>query len=137
VFETYMVVEAGFMNVHSGTQVSGFQVRSRIANWRGMPLSLIEDMSVTVDGERFGRELLKVFVAGREYRLDDMKDKVDARWQFDEVVTITVDKPGGLAAGLHDVAIAQKFRTGLAAMGPGLSIEQPPSVGKRRMTLVA
>jgi Domain of unknown function (DUF6379) len=136
-FEAYLVCEAGFKNVRDNGRIVGFQVKSRISNWRGMPLSLIEDLGVTVDGEKFPRNSLRVNLGGHDYSLDDMKDKVDARWQFDEIATITVQKPGGLAPGLHDVEVTQQFRTGLAALSPSLASHPVPTVGKRRMTLTA
>jgi len=136
-FEAYMVCEAGFKNLREKGQIVGFQVLSRISNWRGMPLSLIEDVGVVVDGERFSRNRIRVSLGGHSYSLDEMKDRVDARWQFDEIAVIAVAKPGGLAAGLHDVEVIQQFRTGLAALSPALAVRPVPIVGKRRMTLTA
>ena len=136
-FEAYLVCEAGFKNLRKNGRIVGFQVKSRISNWRGMPLSLIEDVGISVDGEKFPRDSVRVALRGREYSLSDMKDRVDERWQFDEIATITVLKPGGLSPGLHDVEIMQQFRTGLAALSPALAAHPVPTVGKRRMTLTA
>ena len=61
-FEPYVICEQGFRNVSENGQVTGFQLRLRIANWRGLPLSLIEDVRVRVDGESFPRDAIQVAV---------------------------------------------------------------------------
>jgi hypothetical protein len=139
-FERYLVCEQGFKNVSEKGQVTGFQIKLRIANWRGMPLSLIEDVKVTVDGETYPRDAITLNVGGQSFKLDDMVTRSDVRWQFDELATVTVHKPGGLAQGMHEVAVVERIRTGLAA----LPTSQVPSsvaaaigtnVATRKMTL--
>ncbi len=66
-FEAYLVCEAGFKNLRENGRIVGFQVKSRISNWRGMPLSLIEDVGISVDGEKFPRDSVRVALRGREY----------------------------------------------------------------------
>ena len=135
-FDRYLVCEEDFRNVTSGGKVTGFQVKSLLSNWRGMPLSLIEDVGVKIDGESFPRDQIRVTVGGHTYALDEMRSLANVRWQFAERATITVIKPGGLAPGIHDVEISQRIRTGLAALPAGQAVVQPSSVGKRKMTLV-
>ena len=79
-FEKYIVVEEGFQNVRENGQITGFQVRARIAEWRGMPLSMIEDVSVRVDGEEFPRENTSLSVGGHTYPVTTMKNEAEARW---------------------------------------------------------
>jgi hypothetical protein len=141
-FERYVICEEGFKNVSEKGQVTGFQLRLRIANWRGLPLSLIEDVRVNVDGVSFPRDSVRVAVGGHIFTLDEMIPRSDVRWQFDELATVTILKPGGLARGMHEVAVVEQIRTGLAA----LPTSQLPSsvasligtnVAKKRITLVA
>jgi hypothetical protein len=141
-FERYVICEEGFKNVSEKGQVTGFQLRLRIANWRGLPLSLIEDVRVNVDGVSFPRDTVRVTVGGHTFTLDEMIPRSDVRWQFDELATVTILKPGGLTQGIHEVAVVEQIRTGLAA----LPTSQLPSsvasmigtnVAKKKMTLVA
>ena len=136
-FETYLVCEEGFKNVVDKGAVTGFQVKARIANWRGMPLSLINDVSISVDGTMFPRDQIRVSVGGGTFTLDEMTQRADVRWQFDELATITVLHPGGLAPGLHDVTVSETIRTGLNVLPGNLAVQPNASVGKRKMTLVA
>ncbi len=141
-FERYVISEEGFKNVSEKGQVTGFQLRLRIANWRGLPLSLIEDVRVNVDGVNYPRDSVRVTVGGHTFTLDEMIPRSDVRWQFDELATVTILKPGGLAQGMHEVAVVEQIRTGLAA----LPTSELPStvasmigtnVAKKKMTLVA
>jgi len=141
-FERYVICEQGFKNVSEKGQITGFQLLLRIANWRGLPLSLIEDVRVRVDGESFPRDAVRVAVGGHSFTLDEMVTRSDVRWQFDELAVITIRRAGGLTLGMHEVAVVEQIRTGLAA----LPTSQLPSsmasgiannVATRKMTLTA
>jgi Domain of unknown function (DUF6379) len=142
-FEQYVICEQGFRNVSEKGQVTGFQLRLRIANWRGLPLSLIEDVRVNVDGVAFPRDAIKVSVGGGSFTLDEMIPRSDVRWQFDEIATVTIRKPGGLAPGMHDIAVVEQIRTGLAALPTSerptgmVALAGSPNVATKKMTLVA
>jgi len=136
-FEPYLVCEEGFRNVVENGQIAGFQLKARIANWRGMPLSLINDVSVSVDGTTFPPDQIRLSVGGHTFTMDEMTQRADVRWQFDELATITVLHPGGLAPGLHDVSVSETIRTGLNVLPGNLAVQPNASVGKRKMTLVA
>jgi hypothetical protein len=141
-FEQYVSCEQGFNNVSEKGQVTGFQLRLRIANWRGLPLSLIEDVRVSVDGVAFPRSAIQVAVGGHSFTLDEMIPRSDVRWQFDEIATVTIRKPGGLAPGMHEVAVVEQIRTGLAALPTSLIpsstiASMGANVATKKMTLVA
>jgi Domain of unknown function (DUF6379) len=140
-FERYLICEQGFKNVSENGQVIGFQVGLRIANWRGLPLSLIEDVHVRVDGESFPRDAIRVAVGGQSFSLDEMTTRSDVRWQFDEIATVTVRKPGGLTQGIHEIAVVERIRTGLAALPTSqlpssMATQIGNNVATKKMTLV-
>jgi hypothetical protein len=140
-FERYLICEQGFKNVSENVQASGFQLGLRIANWRGLPLSLIEDVRVSVDGASFPRNAIRIGVAGQNFTLDEMATRSDVRWQFDEIATVTVRKPGGLTPGIHEIAVVEQIRTGLAALPTSqLSSSTAALIGNnvatKKMTLV-
>jgi hypothetical protein len=109
-FEKYMVCESGFRNVTEQGKVTGFQLQARIAYYRGMFLSNVEDYSVSADGEAFPRGAIKFSVGGRTFTLDEMQGQTTLRWQFRDIATITVAKPGGLAPGMHTLEVTQRLR---------------------------
>jgi uncharacterized protein DUF6379 len=109
-FEKYMICESGFRNVSDQSQIKGFQIQVRIGYYRGMPLSSVEDYAVTVDGQAVPRDQVRFSVGGRTFTLDEMESKPDFRWQFDEIATVIVRKPGGLMPGMHEIEVTQKLR---------------------------
>lgn len=109
-FDKYIIVEDGFRNVVEGDEVRGFQVKARLPYYRGLGLSMVENVAVTVDGEAIPREAIRVTLHGNTYTLDEMEHELDDRWEFGEVGTLTVEKPGGLATGEHTVELAPTLR---------------------------
>jgi len=107
-FEKYMVCDHGFKNVMKNGEVIGFQLRVKIAYYRGLRLSLVEGFEVTVDGERFVDELITFGIGDRSYTLKQMETEYEDRWEFGEEATLTIVKPGGLAPGEHKIDFVQK-----------------------------
>jgi hypothetical protein len=109
-FDKYIIVEDGFTNVVEQGQVTGFQLKARLPYYRGLGLSMIEDLRLTVDGEAVPRDAIRVTLHGNTYTLDELEREMDDRWEFGEVGTVTVRRPGGLAAGEHTVELAPFLR---------------------------
>lgn len=105
-----MIVEDSLANVAENGQNTGFAFLGRLPYYRGLGLSMIEDIQVTVDGEVIPREDVRFSVRGKTYTLDEMETVYDDRWNFGEKATITALKPGGLAAGPHRLEMAVRNR---------------------------
>ena len=99
----YVLCEDGFENRIEDGQITGFNVKMRIPYYRGVPLSLIKDLLVVIDGVEYGRDKLRFHVGGLCFTPDEMKTVVRHRWEFGEKATVEVLKPGGLAPGKHRV----------------------------------
>jgi hypothetical protein len=78
--------------------------------YRGLGLSMVEDVAVTVDGEPCPRDAISFTVHGNTYTLDAMETEYDDRWEFGERATVTVARSGGLSPGEHVVANEQRLR---------------------------
>ncbi|WP_066816974.1 C-glycoside deglycosidase beta subunit domain-containing protein [Sphingomonas mali] len=109
-FDKYMICEDGFENVIEGGQVVGFAFLARLPYYRGIGFSMIEDVAVTVDGEAVPRDAVRVTKNGRSWTLDEMETEYTERWNFGEKVRIVIVKEGGLAPGLHKLALAERIR---------------------------
>lgn len=109
-FDKYIIVEDGFSNVAQGGKVTSFQLGARLPYYRGLGLSMVEAIDLTVDGEAFPRDTLHVTLHGRTYTLDEMEREAEDRWEFGEVGILTVEKPGGLAQGPHKIELAERLR---------------------------
>jgi hypothetical protein len=89
---------------------AGFAFQGRLPYYRGLGLSMIEDIAVSVDGEAVAREDVRLQLRGNTYTLDQMQEVYDDRWNFGEKAKIIAAKPGGLAPGKHKIEFAVRMR---------------------------
>lgn len=99
-----------FENVVEGGETVGFAFLGRLPYYRGLGLSMVEDIQVSVDGEEIAREAIRFSVRGKTYTLDEMETVYDDRWNFGEKARIIALKPGGLPAGPHKITFAVRMR---------------------------
>ena len=109
-FEKYMICEHDFRNVVESGEVTGFQFRARLPYYRGLGISMVEDLAVTVDSQRYPRENIRITLHGNTYTLDEMEQEYEDRWEFGEEGIVTVQQPGGLSPGLHKVEMDDTLR---------------------------
>jgi hypothetical protein len=100
-----MIVEDSLESVEGG-----FAFLGRLPYYRGLGLSMVEDIQVTIDGEAIPRENVRFSVRGKTYTLDQMETVYDDRWNFGEKAKIIALKPDGLAPGKHRIEFAVRNR---------------------------
>ncbi len=108
--EEHIIQMKGFRNVAQDGQKTGFQVRVRSPYYRGIWLSLLEKASVTVDGQEFAPEQVRWTFGNESFASTELAQHPDKRWLFEEPAILTVDKPGGLEPGLHEVEVSITWR---------------------------
>lgn len=113
-----VVQQRGFHNVYQNGQAVGFQVGYRSTYYRGIWLSLSTGFEVTVDGEKFPQDKIKVQIGGKTYTQQEMTKIGNVQWPNYEAAILIVEKPGGLKPGVHEVAIKGGHRTSYTP-GPG------------------
>ena len=109
-FNKYMILTRDFRNVGDPGRITGFQVKIRIPYYRGVRLSLIEAVDLTVDGETFDRSQMTFSTNGRTYTFDELEKTTDTEWAFGEPATLSVTKPGGLVSGMHTLQLGIVIR---------------------------
>ncbi len=95
----------GFKNIYTDGKVSGFQFQVKNPNYRGIAACLIDGIDISIDGVDYPFDAALWTVEGQTYTLDELRQTTNARWSSDELATITVAKPGGLAAGVHELSV--------------------------------
>lgn len=120
--ERDIIQHRGFANVLDGGRTTGFQVVVRNPNYRGLASSLVDGVDVTVDGRTWTHEETAVVLQGRRYSLDELRHSTDARWPLEETATVVVPLDGGLAPGVHRVAVDIRLRA------PYIPIEFQPNI---------
>lgn len=129
--EKDVIQQKGFRNVGDGTP-TGFEVALRCPYYRGIWASLLEGAEMTVDGETYAGDEVRWTLAGSTFTSAELADATDARWAFEEPAILTVDKPGGLEPGLHDVQVAVTWRWSY------IPVEMQPTtnISARKLVLV-
>jgi hypothetical protein len=103
--DRFMISDDGFGNVVENGTTIGFCFKGR-----GLGLSMIEEIAVTIDGQAVPRGDIRLTLRGRTWTLDEMETEYGDRWNFGEEATITVLRPDGLAPGPHRIEIAERLR---------------------------
>lgn len=102
-FDKYIICEKDLCHVLESGTVVGFQFNARLPYYRGLGISMIEDLIVTVDAERYLRDAIRVTLHGNTYTLDEMEVEYEDRWEFGEEGIVSVLTSGGLKTGLHKI----------------------------------
>ena len=104
-FEKYLIVEDSLRNTEHG-----FSFEARLGYYRGLGLSMIEELAVTIDGREVPRAAIRFDEGKGPLRLSEMETAYDRRWGFGEIATIHVDWPERLAPGPHQLTLTERLR---------------------------
>lgn len=119
-FEKYVICSEGFGDVHNEDgRVVGFQVKIRLPYYRGVRLSMIDNLTVKVEGKEYSRDQLRFTISEGTFTLDEMTTMTDTYWDFGEKATITVLEENGFSrqygANLKNVSIGIFLRIAYAS----------------------
>ena len=106
-FPRQMYNPDGFKNTEREGKVIGFQFDMKIQYYRGITLSIIRNIEVTVDGVEYPREAVRFTVNGETFSLEEMRTVITNRWLFGQYATVTVLTEGGLKKGKHHIKCTQ------------------------------
>lgn len=116
-YDSFLIVGEEFRNVSKNGEVTGFQIGIRLCYYRGIVLSLIGDIGLTVDGEEMLHDAMTITVGGKTFPFADLENQPVAKWEFGEVGLLTVKKPGGLQPGEHTVNLREHLKISYVPMG--------------------
>lgn len=96
----YMVDKASIRNVLSadGNRI-GFECRLKIPYYRGVALSMVDDLFVKVGGDFFPKEALSFTVDGRTYTWPQIETVTTFRWEYGQEATVFVPLEFGIFSG--------------------------------------
>jgi hypothetical protein len=107
--ERNIIQSSGFANIGDPLWRTGFTVRLRQPNYRGLMLSLIEGIDLTVDGETYPAQTNSIIIRGEAYCYAAMAES-SARWNVGECLQVNALKVAGLAEGVHEVSCTLRLR---------------------------
>ena len=109
-FDKYIIDPASIANTGPADAPTGFSFTTKLGYYRGLGLSMVEDLKVSLDGETFPREAILFDEGKGVLSLDEMETAFDRRWPFGAPATITVACAGGFPKGEHRLTLQQRLR---------------------------
>ncbi len=106
-FEKYMIVPEKAKKTENG-----FQFGARLPYYRGISLSMVEEIEVTLDGETLPQSAVNITVHGNTYDLVQREKETDDRWEMGEEAILSVKKEDGLSVGEHKLGLKINLRIG-------------------------
>jgi hypothetical protein len=114
-FDQLLIRANSLRNEKQDGEIVGFTLAVRIANYRGVYLSLHNGYYIWVDGVEYPTDLQTFEINGKPPRsFDELRKAVWEHWDYDDEGILHVRKPGGLELGIHTIRFQQSV---LAAYG--------------------
>ncbi len=107
-FDQYIVCEEGFRALDDGR--TGGVVEVRMPYYRGLGLSMVEAVDLTLDGVPVPAARTTFTVHGNTYAFDQLPTVLDDRWEMGERAQLTFQTDEPLAPGEHELAVAVRLR---------------------------
>ena len=99
-------------NVEENGRIIGYEMKTHITYYRGIPLSMINYVAVETDGEKVPAEDIRFTPDGIDwFTLDEMETVSEIKWEYGTPATVRVLKDGGLSKGSHQVKLTVCTRT--------------------------
>ena len=110
-YDSFLVRQDSLKNFTENGKVAGFQIGVRIANYRGVFLSLHNGYYVEADGKTFPVSAQKFGINGKAPRtFEELKQNaVFEHWDMQDEATLYVYCDGGLSAGKHRIGILESI----------------------------
>jgi hypothetical protein len=134
--EKECIQSRGFRNIVENGKVVGFQVPIRSLYYRGVWLSQLRPATVIVDDETYGGEQITWTISGAAYEQAELAKHGDVNWPLLEPAILTIDKPGGLSQGYHDIEVQYTYSSSYMPPSMDELMAQITGPAKRRLLLV-
>jgi len=109
-FDKFLIVENSLRPWEEAGEVKGFRFQARLGYYRGLTLSMVEALDISIDGQVVERSAVRLDEGKGWLSLDEMETAYDRRWGFGQAVEIGVLLPGGLAPGSHELSFSERLR---------------------------
>lgn len=97
-------------NKSFGSNCTGYTFQIDNLSYRGIWVSTIEDIELTVDGEKVPKNAMLFCIHGMKIPIDDLGGHSEVFWGAKDDGILSVNKVGGLKAGDHKFEIVIKKR---------------------------
>ena len=102
------------------TTDSGFEVLVRLPWYRSLPLSSIENIRLSLDGQPVEPASLRFGVNERQFKLSELGELIEEYWFVQDSAHLIALQPGKIASGeSHNVEVELTLRFPYIPIGPG------------------
>jgi len=123
-FDDKMIIDGSLQRISGG-----FEIKARLPYYRGLGLSMVEDIAVSIDGQTIPREHVVLALRGREWSLQEMEVEYGDRWNFGEQGCIKLKYDNALKLGEHQVTLAIRMRVSYLPFTPTTSFTKTMTLG--------
>lgn len=110
-FDNYIFSDKSCKNVEKDGQMAGFELKTLIPYYRGIPLSMVHDVRVKVDGREVEREKIHFSADGDNwFTLSELETVTFYKWEYGQEAIVFVEQEEGLAKGEHEVTLIVAVR---------------------------
>ena len=111
---------------------TGFEVQVLLNWYRSLPLSCVQTLELTVNGQAVPRAQIRFVINGRDRSLDELQDLTDEDWFVQDRATLRVQRSPAVKAGEPlDVTLKLGSRIPYIVTGPSSALEQISSLQRQ------
>jgi len=116
-FENRVLSETEFRNITLNGKKVGFRLGVHLNYYRGLPVSCIENLEVTVDGQAVPPHLASIVVNEKKFTIEQLKDLHAEFWAIRRRIDLEIYN-GGLEPGEHEVELTLHLRNPYMRFAP-------------------
>ena len=117
-FEDRVIRSDGFYKILLNGKEAGFNLDLRLNYYRGLPLSSVETLELTIDGKKIPETNMFAELNGKVFSIGHLKELFMEYWGIKSVMHLRVYNYN-LAPGAHDVELTLLLRRPYMMFGPG------------------
>lgn len=102
--------EGGFAPVIREGVEAGFQFEMKLQYYRGITLSIIQNIEVELDGEKLERSMLRIVCEGDVFTLEEAETAISHRWEYGHWGAVQVLTGAAPSEGVHRLVCTQTLR---------------------------
>jgi hypothetical protein len=99
----------------------GCELRLRLMWYRTLPVSCIESLHLSLDGQPVEAGALSLILNGHEHRLEELADLIEEYWFIQDSAVLSIKQPGKVERGeSHQIDLELAMRFPYIPIGPGM-----------------
>lgn len=132
-FVDQVIREDGFYNLTLDGRPVGVNLELGLNYYRGLAVSCIEKLEVSIDGQAVEPQLMLFCINGKKVPVDRLPQLFEEYWGIKRTANLQIFQ-GGLAGGEHELEVTLQLRNPYMKFAP-LTYGGVDSSGKKRVTL--